>query len=62
MLDLAQILSELEKEREVLEDALKSKSDGPPPNPDLPPGAGGAAQLASIGTTRSRRETNREPS
>ena len=70
-MDIAEALSELEAQRDALQDAIDllsgrkqepPESGGPPPNPNLPPGTGGAAQLAGIGSTRSRRETRREPS
>jgi hypothetical protein len=63
MLDIAKILSELEAERERLEDALKRPSRSKPPGSDgAPPNPGAPAHPAGIGYTRSRRETRREPS
>jgi hypothetical protein len=83
MLDVAKILSELNKQREELEGAIAAlegararlspgkrgkpkppgSGGGQPPTPEIPPGSGGAAQVAcTFGTTRSRRETPREPS
>ena len=70
-MDIAAILLELEAEREKLQDAIEGlsrmirespESGGPPPNPNLPPAMGGAAELAGVRSTRSRRETRREPS
>ena len=72
-MDIAEILSQLEAQREAIQDAIDAlerqsrgkppESGGPPPNSGgTPPNAGGAAQLAGIGSTRPRRETRREPS
>jgi len=77
-LDVAKILSELKAQRQDLEAAIatlerrtprrasrkqRKSPGGPPPNPELPPAAGGAAQVAcTFGTTRFRRATPKEPS
>jgi hypothetical protein len=73
-LDFEEVLSKLKEEREKLEKALQELErrvqtsretawPATPPTSSLPPGAGGAAQVvAAIGTTRSRRETPKEPS